>query len=49
MGHHGLATQTMESTGKNRVPVSETIDSSAIIHEAMDNLIMKKSPVLEKR
>ena len=33
----------------NRVPVSETIESSAIKHEAMDNLIMKKIPVLERR
>ena len=32
-----LASRTIELAGNNRVPVAETIDSSAIIHGAIDN------------
>ena len=33
----GLATRTIQLAGNNRVPVPKTIDSSAIIHDAVDN------------
>lgn len=33
----GLATRSIQLLGSNRVPVPKTIDSSAIIHTAVDN------------